>query len=620
MKLFGSKKAESSEGGNSAKKELAELHSKYDAINRSQAVIQFNLDGTIITANDNFLNTVGYRLDEIQGQHHSMFVEQEYKASAEYRDFWAKLNRGEYDSKEYKRVGKGGKEIWIQASYNPLFDEHGKVSGVIKFATDITDSKKQNSDYAGQIEAIGKSQAVIEFNMDGTIITANNNFLNTVGYSLSEIQGQHHSMFATPDLRNSVEYSQFWERLNRGQYEAGIFERVGKGGKQVSIRASYNPILDTDGRPFKVVKYASDITEQQQTMRQTEQVLSETSGVVGAMADGDLTKRMQGHYTGQFALLRDAVNQSVENLQKTISEIKGVAVSVDSGSSEISQGNIDLSQRTEEQAASLEETASAMEEMTATVKQNADNAAQANQLAISARNQAEKGGDVVKHAMVAMEEINGSSKKISDIIGVIDEIAFQTNLLALNASVEAARAGEQGRGFAVVASEVRNLAGRSATAAKEIKDLIVDSGSKVEEGSRLVNQSGETLGEIVDGVKKVTDIVGEIAAASEEQSVGIDEVNKAVGQMDGLTQQNAALVEEAAAASESLSDQARGLGRLMNQFIVDPSLQASAGAPAGGERRSAERPWSNSAPAQESAPSFSSKKVANGDDQEWEEF
>ena len=262
------------------------------------------------------------------------------------------------------------------------------------------------------------------------------------------------------------------------------------------------------------------------------------------------------------------------------------------------------------------------------MRQNADNAAQANQLAIAAREQAESGGDVVKQAVNAMQEINGSSKKIADIIGVIDDIAFQTNLLALNASVEAARAGEQGRGFAVVASEVRNLAGRSATAAKEIKDLINDSGSKVEEGSRLVHESGESLEAIVTGVKRVTDIVGEIAAASQEQSAGIDEVNKAITQMDELTQQNAALVEEAAAASESLGDQANGLDKMMQFFSVSgtgaqPVIASRAeGPPVGEERRGADRPWSQSAtPAEASEPMPTvSQSVVNGEDAEWDEF
>jgi methyl-accepting chemotaxis protein len=302
--------------------------------------------------------------------------------------------------------------------------------------------------------------------------------------------------------------------------------------------------------------------------------------------------------------------------------VKEAAVEVSRGADEISQGNTNLSQRTEEQASSLEETASSMEQMTSTVKQNADNAGQANQLAVAARDQAEKGGAVVTTAIRAMAEINESSKKIADIIGVIDEIAFQTNLLALNAAVEAARAGEQGRGFAVVATEVRNLAGRSATAAKEIKALIQDSVHKVEEGSELVTQSGATLEQIVAAVKKVTDIVAEIAAASNEQSAGIEQVNKAVMQLDELTQQNAALVEQASASSQSMAEQARGLNELMGRYVVDgkgttPGVRSEAvvtatARPSTGmpERRKAGRPWSAPAKA----------KTAADDNGVWREF
>jgi methyl-accepting chemotaxis protein len=294
--------------------------------------------------------------------------------------------------------------------------------------------------------------------------------------------------------------------------------------------------------------------------------IQENTRVVQALAEGKLTERMNGNFQGEFAAMRDALNSSMENLLGMVVRIRETAGNIGSGATEIAQGNADLSQRTEEQASSLQETASSMEEMTSTVKQNADNARQANQLAADARAQAEKGGQVVSNAVTAMGEINNSSKKIADIIGVIDEIAFQTNLLALNAAVEAARAGEQGRGFAVVATEVRNLAQRSATAAKEIKDLINDSVDKVKNGSELVDASGKALAEIVDSVKKVNDIVAEIAAASQEQSSGIEQVNKAVMQMDEMTQQNAALVEEAAAASESMEEQAQRLRKVMEFF------------------------------------------------------
>jgi len=337
--------------------------------------------------------------------------------------------------------------------------------------------------------------------------------------------------------------------------------------------------------------------------------------VMSALSGGDLTQKMDGDYEGEFAVLRDSINGTVSNLIDVVGNIRESSGSIASASSEISQGNTNLSQRTEEQASSLEETASSLEELTGTVKQNADNARQANQLAAGARDQAEKGGSVVNNAIDAMGEINSASKKIADIISVIDEIAFQTNLLALNAAVEAARAGEQGRGFAVVASEVRNLAQRSAGAAKEIKSLINDSVEKVDEGSRLVNESGQTLDEIVGAVKKVSDIIAEIAAASLEQSTGIEQVNQTVSQMDEVTQQNAALVEEAAAASESLDEQARGLDDLMTYFKLSAT----------DTNRAAPRATSPAAPAARPAaarrPAASKRAAPAADnDSEWEEF
>jgi len=352
-------------------------------------------------------------------------------------------------------------------------------------------------------------------------------------------------------------------------------------------------------------------------------VINDTIRVLSAMARGKLTERIDADYSGSFAQLKNDANSTVEKFIDVIGEIQSVSDAVTSGANEISAGNQSLSQRTEEQASSLEETASSMEEMTSTIKQNADNAAQANQLAAGARNQAEKGGDVVKNAVHAMDEINSSSKKVADIIGVIDEIAFQTNLLALNAAVEAARAGEQGRGFAVVATEVRNLAQRSASAAKEIKELIQDSVAKVEEGGRLVDNTGKTLDEIVTAVKKVSDIIAEIAAASQEQSTGIDQVNKAVMQLDEMTQQNAALVEEASATSEGLASQAQNLNQLMSFFDVGSETgavsrpAASKTSFASQDRRSTNRPFSVKSA---TVKSISSSKGKTGTDDEWSEF
>jgi methyl-accepting chemotaxis protein len=365
------------------------------------------------------------------------------------------------------------------------------------------------------------------------------------------------------------------------------------------FRTVTSPVHDEGGTRLGTVIEWTDRTQEVA-------VEKEMQGMLSAVVAGDLASRIDlAGKTGFFEAMSRGVNQLADNMAEVVSRVKRVAADVHRGADEISAGNANLSQRTEEQSSSLEETASSMEEMTTTVKQNADNAAQANQLALAARDQAEKGGTVVSHAVAAMSGINEASKKIADIIGVIDDIAFQTNLLALNAAVEAARAGEQGRGFAVVASEVRSLAGRSATAAKEIKELIQDSVRKVEDGSVLVTQSGQTLEKIVASVKKVSDIVAEIAAASREQSSGIEQVNRAVMQMDELTQQNAALVEEATAASQAMAEQVRGLNEMLARFQVGVAeiaattsarsaavaRTAAAGAAARAERRGASRPW-----------------------------
>jgi methyl-accepting chemotaxis protein len=256
--------------------EYNDFSGQIDAISKSQAVIHFNMDGTIITANHNFLSTMGYNLQEIQGKHHRMFATPEYAKSPEYVEFWQKLNLGEFQAAEYKRIGKGGKEVWLQASYNPILDMNGQPFKVVKYATDISNTKLRNADFEGQINAIGKSQAVIHFNMDGTIITANQNFLSTVGYSLSEIQGKHHSMFAEETYAASQEYKDFWAKLNRGIYDSGEYRRLGKGGKEVWIMAYYNPILDAEGRPFKVVKYASNITDEMRARIQADRLVSQT--------------------------------------------------------------------------------------------------------------------------------------------------------------------------------------------------------------------------------------------------------------------------------------------------------------------------------------------------------
>lgn len=723
---------------------LRELKAKVEALDKSQAVIEFNMDGTIITANANFLGAVGYQLHEIQNQHHRMFVDSEYANSAEYREFWDVLSRGIFQAGEYKRINRHGEEVWIQASYNPIVDENGRPYKVIKYAADITQQKKNeiqaraNADIASALKIAQTNvmladnnmvitymndqlvnaltarekelkEALPAFNVAGLIGTNVDVFHKNPEHQRSMITSLAEpfktkivagditfSLIASPwrnaegeRLGTVIEWEDITDELAKQEADKAISNAnarvkqaldvvsnnamiadndfnivymnaavqsmmqnaeadirtdipgfdasslVGKnidvfhknpahqrhmvkaldkqykteitvGGRTFSLIA--NPIFNESQERIGTIVEWKDRTDEVSAEREIDQiveaaamgdlsrriamegkegfflnladglnklltiadsVVSDTIRVFDALAHGNLTRKIDEDYQGAFDKLKQDANTTVDRLTDIITRIREAASTVSTGASEIAQGNADLSKRTESQASSLEETASSMEEMTSAVKQTGDNSVHANELAASAKQKAQSGGEVVSKAVNAMEEINHSSKKIADIIGVIDEIAFQTNLLALNAAVEAARAGEQGRGFAVVAGEVRNLAQRSAGAAKEIKDLIRDSVDKVDAGTSLVNESGKTLSEIIHSVDRVSDMIQEISTAAREQSSGIEQVNSAVAQMDEMTQQNAALVEEASAAGEAMAEQAQSMMQMMEFFSTD---------------------------------------------------
>ncbi|MGH9451615.1 MAG: methyl-accepting chemotaxis protein [Terriglobia bacterium] len=470
-----------------------------EAINKSQAVIEFTMDGTIITANENFLRSLGYTLEEVKGKHHGIFVDEAYRLSADYREFWAKLNRGEYHSGEFKRIGKGGKEVWIQASYNPILDLNGKPFKVVKYATDVTQQKLKNADYAGQIEAINKSQAVIVFNMDGTIITANENFLRPLGYTLEEVKGRHHGIFVDEAYRLSADYREFWAKLNRGEYHSGEFKRIGKGGKEVWIQASYNPILDLNGKPFKVVKYATDVTQQ-------------------------VTIRLE-------------VTKMAEALGSSSEELTAVSQQMSSTAEETAtQANV-VSAAAEQVTKNLQTVATATEEMTASIKEIAKNANQAARVATDAVGTAES-------ANLTVTKLGRSSAEIGQVIKVITSIAQQTNLLALNATIEAARAGEAGKGFAVVANEVKELAKETAKATEDIS-------KRIEAIQGDTKGAVDAIGQISSVIAQINDISNTIASAVEEQTATTNEIARNVAEAARGGQQVAENITSVATAAKS---------------------------------------------------------------------
>ena len=563
-----------------AKLQNTDYQGQVAAISKSQAVIEFTLDGVVLTANDNFLKTLGYSLDEIKGQHHSMFVEPAYRSTAEYKQFWRDLKAGIYQSDEYKRIGKGGTEVWIQASYNPILDADGHPIKVVKFATDVTAAKLQNADYQGQIAAIGKSQAVIEFNLDGNILTANDNFLQTLGYSLKEVKGQHHSMFVDPIERTSPAYKQFWRDLKDGIYQAAEYKRITKGGQEIWIQASYNPILDLNGNPLKVVKFATDITEQVNAREDLKTKVNLMLPVLAKAAKGDLTNDVPVSGEDPIGQMGVALSELIIGLRGSIRSIKENSVSLAGASEELSAVSTQMrcnSDETSQQAgvvsAASEQVsrntqivATGIEEMSASIKEIAKNASDAARVATSAVTMAMSTNAIIGR-------LGESSTQIGKVIKVITSIAQQTNLLALNATIEAARAGEAGKGFAVVANEVKELAKETARATEDISQ-------KIEAIQKDTKDAVEAIGEISTVIDQINDISGTIAGAVEEQTATTNEISRNVAETSRGTSeiaQNITSVALAAknttegannslAAAQELARMAAGLNQIVSNF------------------------------------------------------
>lgn len=467
-------------------------------------------------------------------------------------------------------------DLKFQINVTAINNSDGEYAGCVMQWDEVTEVLRN----AGILSAIDFSQAMIEYSMDGKVITANDNFMQAFGYALAGIKGKKHSLFCDPSDANSQDYAEFWRKLQRGESFLGKVKRIDKSGNTLWLDASYIPIKDKEGKPVSVIEIATDITDTELASQklQEENLASskEQEIVVNALAvglnklsTGDLTHRISDEFSEDYLKLKLDFNSAINKLSETLGQIAGSTININTGAAEMSQASDDLSQRTENQAAALEETAAALDEVTATVQNSAKATDDVRQAAMDARTDAENGGQVVQETVSAMSEIKDSSEKISQIIGVIDEIAFQTNLLALNAGVEAARAGEAGRGFAVVASEVRALAQRSSDAAKDIKDLIIDSSESVEKGVILVDRAGTALDNIMTRVTNMNELITEIASSASEQSTTIVEVNRAVNEMDSVTQRNAAMVEESTAACRALSDESDTLSNLVNYFNLE---------------------------------------------------
>ncbi|MCC9655039.1 methyl-accepting chemotaxis protein [Rhodopirellula halodulae] len=524
-----------------------------DAINSTNAFVEFDLDSNVVSANDNFLTIMGYQEEELVGKPHRTFVDGVFSRSNEYNQFWDELKAGNPQSGTFKRVTKTGEDVWLHGVYCPVKDEMGRVAKYVQIVTDVTEERLQNADYEGQLAAIGKAQAVIEFNLDGTIIHANDNFLAGLGYSLDEIVGKHHRTFVTPEHAASPEYAQLWEGLNRGEFQAGEFKRITKSGEPIWIQASYNPIFDLNGKPFKVVKFATDITDQVNAREELKKNVDEILEVVNAASGGDLTQEI--HVDGEDAIgqvgsrlqtffkdLRNSIESIAENatsLAGASEELSAVSTQMSSNAEETSSQAQIVSSASTEVSQNIQTVTTGVEELNSAIREIARNASEASKISNQAVGIASDTNDTIT-------KLGASSQEIGKVVKVITSIAEQTNLLALNATIEAARAGEAGKGFAVVANEVKELAKETAKATEDIS-------GKIETIQSDTGGAVSAIRQIGDVINQINDISNTIASAVEEQTATANEIGRNIGEASSGADEIAKNITSVASAAESTS-------------------------------------------------------------------